>query len=165
MHKYSLLSWSTITALSLFWYDAKSFALQHLAIICHSSQKRLDEADAHFQVSPEIFDWVQAQAVTGPLKDIHRVVCLGSLSCWKVNLLSSLTLRCWMLWTGFSLRLSLYFGALSFSSTLMSLSVPAAENSSTAWAATSTLYFWDGTLHVMSSACFPSNMMLGIEVH
>ncbi len=32
-------------------------------------------------------------------------------------------------------------------------------------AATSTLYFWDGTLHVMSSACFPSNMMLGIEVH
>ncbi len=31
-------------------------------------------------------------------------------------------------------------------------------------AATSTLYFWDGTLHVMSSACFPSNM-LGIEIH
>ncbi len=32
-----------------------------------------------------------------------------------------------MLWTGFSLRLSQYFGALSFSSTLMSPSVPAAE--------------------------------------
>ncbi len=32
-----------------------------------------------------------------------------------------------MLWTGFSLRLSLYFGALSFSSTLTSPSVPAAE--------------------------------------
>ncbi len=32
-------------------------------------------------------------------------------------------------------------------------------------AATSTLYFWDFTLHVMSSACFPSNMMLRIEVH
>ncbi len=31
-------------------------------------------ADAHFQVSPEIFDWVQAQALAGPLKDIHRVV-------------------------------------------------------------------------------------------
>ncbi len=47
-------------------------------------------ADAHFQVYPEIFDWVQVQAVAGPLKDIHRVVCkpllrcLGSLSCWKV---------------------------------------------------------------------------------
>ncbi len=32
-----------------------------------------------------------------------------------------------MLWTGFSLRLSQYFGALSFSSTLTSPSVPAAE--------------------------------------
>ncbi len=35
--------------------------------------------------------------------------------------------RFWILWTGFALRLSLYFGALSFSSTLMSSSVPAAE--------------------------------------
>ncbi len=52
-------------------------------------------------------------------------MCLGSLSCWKVNLLPSL--RFWMLWTGFSLRLSQYFGALSFSSTLTSPSVPAAE--------------------------------------
>ncbi len=32
-------------------------------------------------------------------------------------------------------------------------------------AATSTLYFWDGTLQEMSSAWFPSNMMLRIEVH
>ncbi len=32
-----------------------------------------------------------------------------------------------MLWTGFSLKLSQYFGALSFSSTLTSPSVPAAE--------------------------------------
>ncbi len=31
--------------------------------------------------------------------------------------------------------------------------------------ATSTLYFWDGTLQVMSSAWFPSNMMFGIEVN
>ncbi len=44
---------------------------------------------------------------------------------WKVNLLSSL--RFWMFWSGFSLRLSQYFGALSFSSTLTSPSVPAAE--------------------------------------
>ncbi len=36
-------------------------------------------------------------------------------------------LRFWMLWTGFSLRLSLCFGALRFSSTLMCPSVPAAE--------------------------------------
>ncbi len=39
----------------------------------------------------------------------------------------SARLRFWMLWTGFSLRLSLYFGALSFSSTLTCPSVPAAE--------------------------------------
>ncbi len=50
-------------------------------------------------------------------------MCLGLLSCW--NLLPSL--RFWMLWTGFSLRLSQYFGALSFSSILMSPAVPAAE--------------------------------------
>ncbi len=51
-------------------------------------------------------------------------VCLGSLSCWKLNLLPSL--RFWMLWTGFSLS-SQYFGAVIFSSTLTSPSVPAAE--------------------------------------
>ncbi len=32
-------------------------------------------------------------------------------------------------------------------------------------AATSTLYFWDATLQVMSRAWFPSNMMLRFEVH
>ncbi len=52
-------------------------------------------------------------------------VCLKSLSCWKMNHLPSL--RFWMLWTMFYLRLSQYFGALSFSSTLMSPSVPAAD--------------------------------------
>ncbi len=60
----------------------------------------------------------------------------------------------------FSLTLSQYFGALSFSSTLTFPSVPASEKQ-----LHSILYFWDGTLHVMSSAWFPSNMMLGIEVH
>ncbi len=30
-------------------------------------------ADAYFQVSPEIFDWVHVQAVAGPLKDTHSV--------------------------------------------------------------------------------------------
>ncbi len=84
-------------------------------MICFSSPHLFSSqalSDAHFQVSPEIFDWAQAQAVAGPLKDIHRVVykplllCLGSLSCWKVNRLPSL--RLWMLWTGFSWRLSQY---------------------------------------------------------
>ncbi len=46
-----------------------------------SSSVRLDGADAHFQVSPEMFDWVQAQAVSGTLKDIHRVVYKSLLLC------------------------------------------------------------------------------------
>ncbi len=49
-------------------------------------------------------------------------VCLGSLSCWKVNILCSL--RFWMLWSGFSS--SQYFGALGFYSTLCA-SVPATD--------------------------------------
>ncbi len=53
-----------------------------------------------------------------------------------------------------------YFGALSFSSTLTSPSVPAAEKQPH-----STLYFWDGTLQVPSLPGFPSNMVFGIEVH
>ncbi len=71
-----------------------------------------------------------------------------------------------MLWTGFSLRLSQYFGALGFSSTLTSpLSSCRWKTAPQHEAATSTLYFWVGTLQVMSSAWFLSNMMLGIEVH
>ncbi len=31
-------------------------------------------AEAHFQVSPEISDCIQTQAVAGPLKGIHSVV-------------------------------------------------------------------------------------------
>ncbi len=66
----------------VFLFDATSFAHQHLAIICHLSPRLFTSqalsgwmgTDAHFQVSPEIFDWVQVQAVAGPLKDIHRVV-------------------------------------------------------------------------------------------
>ncbi len=48
----------------------------HLAI-----SVRLDGAEAHFQVSPYIFDWVQVQAVAGPLKDIHSIVCMPLLLC------------------------------------------------------------------------------------
>uniref|UniRef100_A0A8C1IRM2 Phospholipid phosphatase 4 n=1 Tax=Cyprinus carpio TaxID=7962 RepID=A0A8C1IRM2_CYPCA len=67
-------------ASSIFGYEATSFPYQHLAIICHSSSHRFTSqalsgwkrADKHF--SPEIFDWFQAQALAGPLKDIHRVV-------------------------------------------------------------------------------------------
>ncbi len=62
----------------------------------------------------------------GCVWDVHGVVCKPLLLCVRVTVLLEGErlpgLRCWMLWTGFSLRLSQYFGA---SSTLTSLSVPA----------------------------------------
>ncbi|MGL5577739.1 MAG: hypothetical protein ACRDB7_01335 [Fusobacteriaceae bacterium] len=46
-------------------FDATSFAHQHLSIICHPSHLFTSQAlsgwmgaDAHFQVSPEIFDFL-----------------------------------------------------------------------------------------------------------
>ncbi len=81
---------------------------------------------------------------------VALAVCLGSLSCWKVNLLPSL--RSWALWNRFSLRISLYFAPFDFPATLTSPCLwktpPQYE------VATSTLYFWDGTLQVMSRAGF-----------
>ncbi len=64
-----------------------------------------------------------------------------------------------MLWTGFSLRLSQYFGALSFSSTLTSPSVPAAEKQPHS----TLLLVWFSAGDEQS--WFPSDMMLRIEVH
>ncbi len=52
-------------------------------------------------------------------------VCLGSLSCWKVNLRPSL--RSWALWRRFSSRISLYLAAFIFPSIATSRPVPAAE--------------------------------------
>ncbi len=53
--------------------QALLISIWELSAIVHltSSSFRLDGADAHFQVSPEIFDWDKAQALAGPLKDIH----------------------------------------------------------------------------------------------
>ncbi len=56
---------------------------------------------------------------------VALAVCLGSLSCWKVNLLPSL--RSWALWNRFSLRIYLYFSPFDFPATLTSLPVPASE--------------------------------------
>ncbi len=67
--------------------------------------------------------------------------------------------RLWMLWTGFSLRLSQYFGALSFSSILMSPSVPAAEKQPYSMRLLPA-HFTFGTV-----LCRWLNMMLRIEVH
>ncbi len=125
-----------------------------------SSSVRLDGVDAHFQVSPEMFDWVQSQAVAGSLKDIHRVVYKPLLLCASGHCPVE---RFWMLWTGFSLRLSLYFGALSFSSSLTSPSVPAAENTPTAWGCYQHTLLLGCYSAGDEQSWFPSDMMLRIE--
>ncbi len=70
-----------------------------------------------------------------------------------------------MLWTRFLLRLSQYFGALSFSSTLTSPSVPATEkqpHSMSCYQQTLLLGWYSSG---DEQSWFPSNMMLRIEVH
>ncbi len=154
-------------------FDATSFAHQHLAIICYSSPHLFTSqalsgwmgADAHFQVSPEIFDWVQFQALAVPLKDIHRVVYKPLLLCVRsiVLLEGEPSAQSEVLNAG--LRLSLFWCIELVFYSDESLSPCCWKTAPQHEAATSTLYFWDRTLHVMSSAWFPSNMMLGIEVH
>ena len=55
-------------------------------LLCRSSQALSGwgvSLHSYFQVSPEMFDWVQVRALAGPLKDIQRLVpkpfmhCLG----------------------------------------------------------------------------------------
>ena len=78
-------------------------------LLCRSSQALsglMGSVTAqYFQVSPEMLNRVQVQALAGPLKDIQRLVpksllrCLGCVlrvvSYWKVNLRPSL--RYWVL--------------------------------------------------------------------
>ncbi len=67
------------------------------------------------------------------------------------------SLRFWMLWTRFLLRLSQYFGALNFSSTL--------KNSPTAWGCYQHTLLLGWYSAGDEQSWFPSNMKLGIEVH
>ena len=107
--------------------------------------------DSHFQVSPEIFNWVQdiwlshSRTFT-ELTQSHSctvlAVCLGLLSCWKVNLQS----RLWALWNR-------YFAPFSFPSALTSPPVPVAEQHP----------YWGDNGQVMSGAWFPPDNTLRIE--
>ncbi len=58
-------------------------------------------------------------------------VCLGSLSCWKVNLRPSL--RSWALWRRFSSRMSLYLAAFIFPSIATVVLSLQLKNTPTAW--------------------------------
>ena len=64
----------------------------------------------------------QGHSVTCPVVTPALSVCLGSLSCWKLNLRPSLAL-----WSMFSSRISLYFALFFFALILTSFPVPAAE--------------------------------------
>ncbi len=89
-------------------------------------------------------------------------VCLGSLSCRKVNLRPSL--RSWALWNRFSLMISLYFAPFSFPSTLTSLPVPAAEKHPHSMRLLPA-HFLGWCSAGDEQSWFPSNIMLRIEVH
>ncbi len=116
-----------ITASNLFGYDATSFD----RLLLTSSPLKL------FQVGwgqTHIFRLLQKYLIGFKLRlwlghselPISHSFCVFRF----IVLLEgepSARLRFWMLWTGFSLRLSQYFGALSFSSTLMCPSVLVTE--------------------------------------
>ena len=76
---------SVITALSL-GYDATSLAHLYLSFFSADTLKLCQVGWAellhsYFQVSPEMFDWVQVWTLAGPLKDIQRLVPKPLLRC------------------------------------------------------------------------------------
>ncbi len=92
-------------------------------------------------------------------------MCLGSLSCWKVNLLPSL--RFWMLWTGFSLRLNKLHILVHWTFFLLWW-VPQSlllKNSPTSWGCYQHTLLLGWYSAGDEQSWFPSNVMLRIEVH
>ncbi len=136
--------------MSLFGKDATSFSHLDLGILCHSSLQILSSSvrldgkrwwTAIFRslqrcsIGFKSGLWLGHSRTVTELLWSHSfvilAVCLGSLSCWKVNLWPSL--RSWALWRRFSSRISLYLAAFIFPSIATSRPVPAAEKHPTAW--------------------------------
>ena len=122
--------------------------------------------DSHFQISPEMFDWVQVRALAGPLKDIQGVVpkpllrCLGCMLKVIVLLEGEPLAQCEALSTldPVLLRISLYFAPFSFPSTVTSPPSPCRWKTPPQHDSATTVFH-----HVMSGAWFLPDMMLRIE--
>ncbi len=130
--------------MSLFGKDATSFSHLDLGILCHSSLQILSSSvrldgkrwwTAIFRSLQRCSIGFKSGLCLGHSRTVTELlwshsfvilaVCLGSLSCWKVNLRPSL--RSWALWRRFSSRISLYLAAFIFPSIATSRPVPAAE--------------------------------------
>ncbi len=94
---------------------------------------------------------------------IILAVCLGSLSCWKVNLRPSL--RSWALWRRFSSRISLVLGCIHLSLDCNQSSCPCSWKTPPQHdAATTMLHCWHRCIgQVMSSAWFSPHIPLRIK--
>ncbi len=167
--------------MSSFGKDATSFSHLDLGILCHSSLQILSSSvrldgkrwwTAIFRslqrcsIGFKSGLWLgHSRTVTELLWShsfVNLAVCLGSLSCWKVNLRPSL--RSWALWRRFSSRISLYLAAFIFPSIATSRPVPAAEKTPPQHdAATTMLHCWDCIGQVMSSAWFSPHIPLRIK--
>ncbi len=130
--------------MSLFGKDATTFSHLDLGILCHSSLQILSSSvrldgkrwwTAIFRslqrcsIGFKSGLWLGHSRTVTELLWSHSfvilAVCLGSLSCWKVNLRPSL--RSWALWRRFSSRISLYLASFIFPSIATSRPVHAAE--------------------------------------
>ena len=148
LNKYSdplLSTLAAITASRLLGYDATSLAPVFGEFLPFFSADTLKLCQVgwgvslhrYFQVSPEMFKTGLWLGHSRKFRDLSRshfciglAVCLGSLSCWKVNFHPSL--RSCALWIRYSSRISLYFAPFIFPSILTSLTLPAAEKHPTA---------------------------------
>ncbi len=146
--------------MSLFGKDATSFSHLDLGILCHSSFQILSSSvrldgkrwwTAIFRslqrcsIGFKSGLWLGHSRTVTELLWSHSfvilAVCLGSLSCWKVNLRPSL--RSWALWRRFSSRTSLYLAAFIFPSiapVVLSLQLKKPPQHD---AATTMLHCWD----------------------
>ena len=127
--------------MSLLGNDATSFSHLDLGILFHSSLQILSSSvrldgecwwTAIFRslqrcsIGFRSGLWLgQSRMVTVCHSFVILAVCLGSLSCWKVNLWPSLRSRA--LWKRFSSRISLYLAAFIFPSIATRRPVPVAE--------------------------------------